>query len=137
MAQDLPPESFVCRLGSGRVDEWELHRCDEPAGLCPLRTHPVSDESIPGIRRRCLDIRTAAAAMEWLGVCVTHADDMMTLRAVLRNDALTLSRIANHQVIEHVATMVAGRELCVVAVSILRPGLFKPVPRERARSEPV
>ena len=116
------------------MDEWELHRCDEPAGLCPLRTRRVSDDAIPGIPRRCLDIRTAAAAMEWLGVCVTHSDDMMALRAVLRDDALTLSRTANHQVIEHVAAMVARRELCVVTVPIVRPGVFKPVQSEPARA---
>jgi hypothetical protein len=135
MAQDLPPSSFVARLWSGRIDEWELHHCDQPAGLCPLRTGSVMDESGPGTQRRCLDIRTADAAMEWLGVCVTHSDDMTTLRDVLRDDALTLSRMANHQVVERVATMVARRALCVVvAVPPVSPAFIEPVPKAPSRA---
>jgi len=128
MAQDLPRTSFVSRLWSGRLENWELHSCHEPAGLCPLRTQGAGDDAGKPAQFRCLDIRTADAAMDRLRACVTHADDMVTLRDVVRDDALPLSRLGNHQVIEQVAAMIARRKLCVViAVPAVQSGFLEPV----------
>ena len=112
------------------MEELELHRCEEPAALCPLRTETVLDNAAQEALRRCLDIRTADAAMTRLGVCVTHSDDMMTLRGLVRDEPLPLSRIGNHQVIEHAATLVATRQLCVV----IRPAFFEARSSEPARA---
>src|SRR5262249_37950327 len=99
MNHALPPKSFVGRLWSGRLDEWELHRCLDPADSCPFRTGVESNET-EGTERRCLDIRTADDAMERLRVCVTHSDDMAMLRSVLRDSSVPLSRMTNHQALE-------------------------------------
>jgi hypothetical protein len=137
MAEKIPPESFVCRLRSGRLEEWDLYRCHEPAGHCQLRFRRVPDDAPPGNRLRCLGIQTADAAMEWLRVCATDSDDMITLREVLRGEALPPSRTGNHDVIEQVAAMVARRELCVVvSAPVVRPAFVETAPSAPPRRAP-
>jgi hypothetical protein len=131
MEHDLPPKSFATRLRSGGFEEWQLHRCHEPADRCPLRNRRGTDAALQEPRLRCLDIQTVDAAVRRLGVCVTQSDDMMTLRHVIGDEAFALSRVGDHQIIEHVATMVARREIClVVSFPVLRPAFVQ------ARNEP-
>ena len=137
MSQHLPPESFVCRLRSRRSEEWDLYRCHEPTGLCQLRLRREPDDAEPGTRLRCLEIRTADAATEWLRVCATDSDDMRTLRDVLRDETLPLSRFGNHQVIEQVAAMVARRALCVVvSLPAVQSAFFEKASEAPARRVP-
>ena len=127
MAEKIPPESFVCRLRSGRLEEWDLYRCHEPAGRCRLRLRRVPDDAAPGDRLRCLDIQTVSAR-----------DRRHHMRGeVLRGEALPPSRTGNHDVIEQVAAMVARRELCVVvAIPAVRPAFVEKAPSAPARRAP-
>jgi len=134
MAKDSRPASFIGRLSSfGGGETWELHCCTEPTAWCPLRMGPAPDDD-GETTRWCLDLRTTDDAVQWLSMCASNSDDMRMLRGALRDSTSLLSGMTDHRVVDLAATMIARRELCVVAVRTIRAGAITTAKAEPARS---
>jgi hypothetical protein len=94
---------------------------------------PAPDDDVE-TTRWCLDLRTTDDAMQWLSVCASNSNDMPLLRGAVHDSTSPLSRMTDHRVIDVVATMIAKRELCVVAVRTNWAGAITSVKAEPARS---
>lgn len=119
-------------LQSNLLGQLELRRCWNSTSECPFRTQGVSGGTWEDVQVRCLALDRQDAALEWLRSAVTHADDMVTLRRLLADDARGVAWVSNHQVVDLIAAEIARRDLCL----LISQRLFLPAPIAQSKAAP-